>query len=52
MKYYTIGEAAAMYHIPESTLRFYEKKAFFRLSNGTRRGEDYFRNVNWRCCKS
>ncbi|EOS53573.1 hypothetical protein C812_04124 [Paenibacillus barengoltzii G22] len=26
MKYYTIGEAAAMYHIPESTLRFYEKK--------------------------
>ncbi|MBA4543057.1 MULTISPECIES: MerR family transcriptional regulator [Thermoactinomyces] len=26
MKYYTIGEAAAMYNIPESTLRFYEKK--------------------------
>ncbi|WP_082691340.1 MerR family transcriptional regulator [Paenibacillus rubinfantis] len=26
MKFYTIGEASAKYHIPESTLRYYEKK--------------------------
>lgn len=26
MKYYSIGEAAAKFNIPESTLRYYEKK--------------------------
>ncbi|MBM6998212.1 MerR family transcriptional regulator [Paenibacillus sp. DXFW5] len=26
MKYYSIGEASATYDIPESTLRYYEKK--------------------------
>ncbi|MFF2909203.1 MerR family DNA-binding transcriptional regulator [Paenibacillus sp. NPDC057934] len=26
MKYYSIGEVAAKFNIPESTLRYYEKK--------------------------
>ncbi|MBW4085065.1 MerR family transcriptional regulator [Paenibacillus sp. S150] len=31
MKYATIGEAAATYHIPESTLRYYEKQGLLPL---------------------
>jgi Predicted transcriptional regulators len=31
MKYYSIGEAAAKLNIPESTLRFYEKKGLLPL---------------------
>ncbi|MCM3627093.1 MerR family transcriptional regulator [Paenibacillus glycanilyticus] len=31
MKYYSIGEAAARLKIPESTLRFYEKKGLLPL---------------------
>jgi DNA-binding transcriptional MerR regulator len=31
MKYYSIGEASAKYNIPESTLRYYEKKGLLPL---------------------
>jgi DNA-binding transcriptional MerR regulator len=31
LKYYSIGEAAAFYHLPESTLRYYEKKGLLPL---------------------
>lgn len=31
MKYYSIGEASAKYNIPESTLRYYEKKGMLPL---------------------
>lgn len=31
MRYYSIGEASAKYNIPESTLRYYEKKGLLPL---------------------
>jgi DNA-binding transcriptional MerR regulator len=31
LKYYSIGEAAAYYRLPESTLRYYEKKGLLPL---------------------
>ncbi|OKP99269.1 MerR family transcriptional regulator [Paenibacillus sp. P46E] len=42
MKYVTIGEAAATYHIPESTLRYYEKQGLLPLMERDAAGRRLF----------
>ncbi|MGO4107106.1 MerR family transcriptional regulator [Paenibacillus sp. YAF4_2] len=42
MKYYSIGEAAARLNIPESTLRFYEKKGLLPLIERDEAGRRLF----------
>jgi DNA-binding transcriptional MerR regulator len=42
MKYYSISEAAAKFNIPESTLRFYEKKGLLPLIERDEAGRRLF----------
>ncbi|GIP24599.1 MerR family transcriptional regulator [Paenibacillus sp. J22TS3] len=42
MKYYSIGEASAKYNIPESTLRYYEKKGLLPLIERDHAGRRLF----------
>ncbi|CAM3341597.1 MerR family transcriptional regulator [Paenibacillus lupini] len=42
MKYYSIGEAAARLNIPESTLRFYEKKGLLPIIERDEAGRRLF----------
>jgi DNA-binding transcriptional MerR regulator len=41
-KYFSIGEASATYHIPESTLRYYEKKGLLPLIERDEAGRRLF----------
>jgi DNA-binding transcriptional MerR regulator len=42
MKYYSISEAAAIFRIPESTLRYYEKKGLLPLIERDEAGRRLF----------
>ena len=42
MKKYSIGEVSALYHIPESTLRYYEKKGLLPLIERDHAGRRLF----------
>ncbi|OKP82167.1 MerR family transcriptional regulator [Paenibacillus sp. P32E] len=42
MKYVSIGEASATYHIPESTLRYYEKQGLLPLMERDAAGRRLF----------
>lgn len=42
MKNYSIGEASARFHIPESTLRYYEKKGLLPLITRDEAGRRLF----------
>ncbi|MFF2019487.1 MerR family transcriptional regulator [Paenibacillus sp. NPDC058177] len=42
MKYYSIGEVAAKFNIPESTLRYYEKKGLIPQSERDEAGRRLF----------
>jgi DNA-binding transcriptional MerR regulator len=42
MKYYSISEAAAKFNIPESTLRYYEKKGLLPLIERDKAGRRLF----------
>jgi DNA-binding transcriptional MerR regulator len=42
MKYYSIGEASATYNLPESTLRYYEKKGLLPLIERDHAGRRLF----------
>ncbi|MGG6310532.1 MerR family transcriptional regulator [Paenibacillus macerans] len=42
MKYYSIGEASAQFNIPESTLRYYEKKGLLPLIERDEAGRRLF----------
>ncbi|MBY9078768.1 MerR family transcriptional regulator [Paenibacillus sp. HN-1] len=45
MKYYTIGEASAKFNIPESTLRYYEKKGLLPLIERDDAGRRLFSEI-------
>nr|WP_256253263.1 MerR family DNA-binding transcriptional regulator [Paenibacillus sp. UNC496MF] len=42
MNYYSIGAAAAQLHIPESTIRYYEKKGLLPLIERDHAGRRLF----------
>ncbi|OXM84794.1 MerR family transcriptional regulator [Paenibacillus rigui] len=42
MKYYSIGEASAKFNIPESTIRYYEKKGLLPLIERDEAGRRLF----------
>ncbi|OCT16388.1 MerR family transcriptional regulator [Paenibacillus pectinilyticus] len=42
MKYYSISEASAKFHVPESTIRYYEKKGLLPLIERNEAGRRLF----------
>ncbi|MFB5761293.1 MerR family transcriptional regulator [Paenibacillus medicaginis] len=45
MKYYSISEASAMFNVPESTLRYYEKKGLLPLIERDEAGRRLFSEI-------